>query len=37
MCALKKGMADVPLDYDKVLKAIKKITELDLSADRKIK
>ena len=37
MCALKKGMADVPLDYDKVLKAIKKITELDLSTNRRIK
>ena len=30
MCALKKGMADVPLDYDKVLIAIKKITEIDI-------
>ena len=36
MCALKKGMADVPLDYDKVLLAIKKITEIDIMDQEKI-
>ena len=34
MCSLKKGMADVPLDYDKVLSAIKKITELNLTDEK---
>ena len=36
MCALKKGMADVPLDYDKVLLAIKKITEIDIMDEENI-
>ena len=37
MCSLKKGMADVPLDYDKVLNAIKKITELDFTNEQHVK